>query len=333
MLLSYSKLVAFQQMLDSDIPEDPYLSKELQRYFPEPLRVKYAAAMEKHPLKREIIATAVTNATINRMGATFLMRMQEDTGRSAAEVAKAYTVSRETLDARALWTQLDALDLKVSEEAQIDALQAIWNLQRSYVRWLLNRQGEMPAITRAVERYHDALNEIRRADGILPDSQRGEYEAGLAAWAERGMPADLARELAELPYLASALDIIELARARRLKPVDVAKVHFRVGEALRLPWLFSQIEALEVQGRWHAVARGVLRDDLATQQTLLTAQVLDMPGRGADDKVAAWVGRDDATLRFTLGMLDEMCAQKSLDYPTVSVAVSRLGQLAGTGAG
>ena len=123
------------------------------------------------------------------------------------------------------------------------------------------------------------------------------------------------------------------ARARRLKPVDVAKVHFRVGEALRLPWLFSQIEALEVQGRWHAVARGVLRDDLATQQTLLTAQVLDMPGRGAHDKVAAWVGRDDATLRFTLGMLDEMCAQKSLDYPTVSVAVSRLGQLAGTGAG
>ncbi|MBR7508651.1 NAD-glutamate dehydrogenase, partial [Mycobacterium tuberculosis] len=26
-LLSYSKLVAFQQLLESDIPEDPYLSK------------------------------------------------------------------------------------------------------------------------------------------------------------------------------------------------------------------------------------------------------------------------------------------------------------------
>ncbi|PJK01372.1 glutamate dehydrogenase [Lysobacteraceae bacterium NML91-0213] len=332
-LLSYSKLVAFQQMLDSDIPEDPYLSKELQRYFPEPLRKKYAAAMEKHPLKREIIATAVTNTTINRMGATFLMRMQEDTGRTPAEVAKAYTISRETLDARALWTQIDALDLKVSEQAQIDALQTIWHLQRTYVRWLLNRQGEMPAITKAVERYHDALNEIRRADGILPDAQRPEYEAGLADWAEKGMPPALARELAELPYLASALDIIELARTRRLKPVDVAKVHFRVGEALHLPWLFSQIEALEVQGRWHAVARGVLRDDLATQQTLLTAQVLDMAGRRADDRVAAWLGRDDATLRFTLAMLDEMCAQKSLDYPTVSVAVSRLGQLAGTAPG
>ncbi len=96
-LLSYSKLVAFQQLLASDVPEDPYLSQELQRYFPEPLQKAYARVMEQHRLKREIIATAVTNTTINRMGATFLMRMQEDTGRSIGEVAKAYTMSRETL--------------------------------------------------------------------------------------------------------------------------------------------------------------------------------------------------------------------------------------------
>ena len=111
--------------------------------------------MERHRLKREIIATAVTNQTINRMGATFLMRMQEDTGRSIAEVAKAYTISRETLDARALWAQIDALDGKVPESVQIDALEVIWKLQRSFVRWLLSRPGAMPGITEAVNRYQD----------------------------------------------------------------------------------------------------------------------------------------------------------------------------------
>ena len=126
MLLSYSKLVAFQQLLDSDVPEDPYLSKELVRYFPEPLQKKYAKAMEQHRLKREIIATAVTNSTINRMGATFLLRMQEDSGRTPGEVAKAFTITRETLDARELWAQIDALDGKVAESVQIDALQVIW---------------------------------------------------------------------------------------------------------------------------------------------------------------------------------------------------------------
>ncbi|AKC85406.1 NAD-glutamate dehydrogenase [Pseudoxanthomonas suwonensis] len=330
-LLSYSKLVAFQQLLDSDIPEDPYLSKELQRYFPVPLQKKYAAEMERHRLKREIIATAVTNTTINRMGATFLLRMQEDTGRSPAEVAKAYTVSRETLDARMLWTQIDALDGKLPEAAQIDALQVIWSLQRSFVRWLLNRPGPMPSITEAVERYRDPFNDIREASGVLSDAQRPAYEAALREWRDKGMPPKLAQQLSELPYLESAFDIIELARARKLKPVDVSRVHFRLGDALRLPWLFEQIDALAVDGRWHAVARGVMRDELAAHHRVLAGQAVSQPGADPDAKVRHWLERDDPALRFTLGMLSELSAQKTLDYPTLSVAVQKLGQLAARG--
>ncbi len=326
-LLSYSKLVAFQQLLESDIPEDAYLSKELQRYFPEPLQKKYATEMEKHRLKREIIATAVTNSTSNRMGATFLLRMQEDTGRSPAEVAKAFTITRETLDARALWTQIDALDGKVPESTQIDALQVIWSLQRSFTRWLLSRPGAIPDIATAVARYHDGYNEIRAADGVLPASLRPAYEASLKDWKQKGLPPALAGQLAALPYLEPSSDIIELARARKLKPVEVSKVHFRLGEALHLPWLFEQVEGLQVDGRWHAVARGVLRDELVAQQRLLTDQVLSMPGANAEAKVRHWMDRDDPILRFTLSMLNELSAQKTLDYPTVSVAVQRLSQL------
>src|SRR3546814_18766200 len=120
-IVAYSKLVAYQQMLDSDSPEDPYLAKELVRYFPEPLQQKYAKAMDPHRLTREIIATAVTNSTINRMGATFLLRMQEDSGRSPGEVAKACTITRETPDARTPWAEIHALAGKPHESAQMHA--------------------------------------------------------------------------------------------------------------------------------------------------------------------------------------------------------------------
>lgn len=330
-LLSYSKLVAFQQMLDSDVPEDPYLSKELVRYFPQPLQAKYAKAMENHRLKREIIATAVTNSTINRMGATFLLRMQEDSGRTPGEVAKAFTITRETLDARELWAQIDALDGQVAESTQIDALQVIWNLQRSFTRWLLSRPGAIPDITTAVARYHDGFKNIRAGHGIIGDGERPTHDAAFADWKAKGVPESLAAQLAALPYLEPGCDIIELARERKLKPVDVAKVHFRLGEALRLPWLQEQIDALTVDGRWHAVARGVLREELATQQRILVGQVLNMSGANADAKVKAWLGRDDQSLRFTLAMLTELAAQKTLDYPTASVAVQRLSQLAARG--
>jgi glutamate dehydrogenase len=301
------------------------------RYFPEPLQKKYAKAMESHRLKREIIATAVTNSTINRMGATFLLRMQEDSGRTPGEVAKAFTITRETLDARDLWAQIDALDGKVAESTQIDALQVIWNLQRSFTRWLLSRPGTIPDITTAVERYHDGFKNIRAGHGILGDGQRPAHDAAFADWKAKGVPEALSAQLAALPYLEPSCDIIELARERKLKPVEVAKVHFRLGEALRLPWLQEQIDALTVDGRWHAVARGVLREELGAQQRILVGQVLSMPGANADAKIKHWLGRDDVSLRFTLAMLNELAAQKSLDYPTASVAVQRLSQLAARG--
>ncbi|MEO5566033.1 MAG: NAD-glutamate dehydrogenase domain-containing protein [Luteimonas sp.] len=330
-LLSYSKLVAFQQMLDSDIPEDPYLSKELVRYFPEPLQAKYAKAMEQHRLKREIIATAVTNSTINRMGATFLLRMQEDSGRTPGEVAKAFTITRETVEARELWAQIDALDGKVHESAQVDALQVIWNLQRSFTRWLLSRPGAIPDITTAVARYHDGFRDIRAGSDILPAGMRPAYESSLRDWKSKGMPAELGGQLAALPYLEACCDMIELARERKLKPVEVAKVYFRLAEVMNLPWLQEQIDGLKVEGRWHAVARGVLRDELAGQLRVLTGQVLSMPGANAEARVRHWLERDDPSLRFTMGMLTELAAQKTMDYPTASVAVQRLSQLASRG--
>ncbi|MDO5504741.1 MAG: NAD-glutamate dehydrogenase [Pseudoxanthomonas suwonensis] len=330
-LLAYSKLVTYPQLMASDVPEDPYLSGELQRYFPEPLQAKYGKAMEQHQLKREIIATAVTNSTINRMGATFLMRMEEDSGRSVGEIAKAYTITRETLEARNLWDQIDALDGKVAQSAQIDALMTIWELQRSFTRWLLARPGAIPGIADAVKRYHDGFSDIRSGERILPDSQRPAYEAALADWKAKGLPKALSEQLAALPYLEACPDIIELASERKLRPVEVAKVYFRLGDALHAPWLREQIEALKVDGRWHAVARGVLREELSEQLRKLTSQVLAMPGKDPQDKVDAWMVRDDATLRFTLGMLTELVAQKTLDYPTVSVAVQRLAQLANRG--
>ncbi|WP_343223396.1 NAD-glutamate dehydrogenase domain-containing protein [Lysobacter sp. KIS68-7] len=330
-LLSYSKIVLFQQLLNSDVPEDPYLSKELVRYFPQPLQQKYAKAMEQHRLKREIIATAVTNSMVNRMGATFTMRMQEDSGRSPSEVAKAFTITRETLDIRELWAQIDALDGKVAEAVQIDALQVIWTLQRQFTRWLLSRPGVIPDIATAVDHFHNGFRDIRAGERILPDTQRPAYEASIRDWNAKGLPPALADQLAALPYLEPCPDIIELAKERKLRPTDVAKVHFRLGDALRVPWLLQQIDALAVEGRWHAVARGALREELGAQQRILVAQVLAKPGANADAKVKHWLERDDASLRFTLAMLNELSAQKSLDYPTASVAVQRLSQLASRG--
>ena len=333
-LLSYDKIVIFNQLLDSDVPEDPYLSRELQRYFPKPLQERYAADMEGHRLRREIIATAVTNSMVNRMGSTFVLRMQEDTGEQPAQIAKAYTIAREILDARRWWSAIDAADLKVPESAQIDALMAVWNLLRQYTRWMLNLPGEHLVIASMVERYSASLGELRAVlSKSLPGEAKAQYDASIEAWTRKGFAPALAADFAALPFLAYGLDIVQIALQRQLPVADVARVYFSLSDALHTKWLMDQVELLPVEGRWHAQARGALRDELQQQQSTLVGQVLagTPAGKGAADAVGAWLSREDSTLRYTLAMFADMRNLRGMDYATLLVAVRRLGQIAAAG--
>jgi glutamate dehydrogenase len=331
-LLSYAKIVLYQQLLDSDVPEDAHLSKELARYFPVPLQEKYAEHMQRHRLRREIIATAVTNSMVNRMGATFTLRMQEDTGQPPAAIAKAFTAVREVIDARSLWADIEALDGTVSEAVQTDALLKIWDLLRNLTRWLLNHRGIALDIAGIVARYAPGVAALRAAlPAVLTPTGRADYDVDVEKWQGMDIPEAIAERLAAVPVLGAALDIVEVAHESG-RPVDrVASIFFELSQALEIDSLRRQIESLPVESRWHAQARGSLRDELAAQHRALVTQILASAPPGAPNRVNAWLERDDPSLKFTLGMLAEIRTQ-TVDYPIASVALRRLAQLVQAGA-
>ncbi len=327
-LLAYAKLTVYNQLVDSDVPEDPFLSTELQRYFPTPLQERYADNMQRHRLKREIIATAVTNSMVNRMGATFLLRMQEDTGETAAQVAKAYTIARVIGEARELWQGIDALPSSVPDRLRVDALMLVWNKLRGMTRWLLNLPGGSLDIAASVERYSAGVAALRAGlTQVLSEQDRAAYADARARWMDEGFPQDMAAQLAAMPFLGSALDIVQVALTHGFEVLEVARTYFGLGQALHLTWFGERIDALPVDGRWHALARGSLRDELQTQQSALVAQVLQFSAGKSADRLSAWLAREDSGLRFTQAMLTEMRNQRDMDYPTASVALRRLAQL------
>jgi len=298
-----------------------------------PLQDKYAQHMERHRLKREIIATAVTNSMVNRMGATFVMRMGEDTGKTPAQVARAFNIAREVFDAREMWAQIEALDGKVNGNAQIDALLLIWAALRNSTRWMLNHADATLDIAAAVQRFHQGMRDLRGhlRDAITP-RERVRYDADKQRWLDAGFQDQLATDLAGLPTPGSGLDIIHVATDHKLKVERAAEVYFALGEALHLSWLMGKIEELTVDSRWHAQARGSLRDELYSQHRALTAQIIERGGDGKGiDLVEAWLNRENQALKFTLGMFADMRTQVVADYPIVSVAVRRLANLVHSG--
>ncbi len=326
-LLSYSKIVLYQQLLNSDLPEDPYLSRELIRYFPEPLQKPYAGLMTEHRLKREIIATQVTNSVINRMGASFTLRMQEDTGATPASVAKAFTIAREVFDARDFWARVEALDNRVDAALQTDALLVMWNLLRQATRWVLNRRGNQLDINDMVERLAPGLAELTETlQKTVLDEDPASLEMQEKAYLDGGFPASLARRTAILMRLLPALDVVETAAQRNMKANQVAHVYFGLGRELRLKWLREQLENLQVKGQWHAVARANMRDELVSIQNTLVEQVLTEQGKSAK-AVEKWLEKHQTEIAAVVKMMNDMADLPVMDYATVSVAVRTLGRL------
>ncbi|MDP1534139.1 MAG: NAD-glutamate dehydrogenase, partial [Rubrivivax sp.] len=113
-LLAYHKMELYDQVLASDVPEDPYIATTLERYFPARLCERFPQAMQRHPLRREIIATHVVNSMVNRVGPTFVHRLHEETGAAPPDIVRAYLGTRQIFELVTLWQSNEALDHQVA---------------------------------------------------------------------------------------------------------------------------------------------------------------------------------------------------------------------------
>src|SRR5262249_52237060 len=128
-LLAYAKIALYDELLASNVPDAAFIPPALERYSPPQLRERCKPQIHAHALRREIIATHVTNSMINRVGSTFVHRMQEETGAPAPDVVRAYLIVREVFGFVELWRASEALDYQVPDRTQtamiIDGLRLI----------------------------------------------------------------------------------------------------------------------------------------------------------------------------------------------------------------
>ena len=327
-LFSYSKINLYQDLVASEVPEDPYLSRELEDYFPRPLREEYADLMPEHKLRREIIATRVTNNLVNRMGAYFAVRIKEDTGATPATVAKAFTVAREIFEARAYWHELERYDAGVPAEVQNSMYLEIWNLMRQSTRRLITLPGGYSIdISSKVNRFGPGMKDFREAlPDILTEIEREALGKRREELEQAGFEPDFAGRLAALGWMYSALDVIDESRSLDLGVDQVGKVYFGLFDQMCLRWLREAVERLSVEKQWHAHARGNLRDELFSHHRVLARRILT-EHRDKPDPIQAWFDEHGEAVARTRSMLEEMRAASTLDFATMQVAIHGLGQL------
>ena len=163
MLLAYAKLTLYSELLDSTVPDDPYLGRELGRYFPKEMSERYPDALQAHRLRREIIATQLTNSMINRGGATLIVRIADQTGAAPAAIASAFAAVRNSYDLIGLNGEIDGLDNKLPGKTQLSLYAAVQDLLLDRLVWFLRNVDLKQGLETIVAHYRDGITQVEAA--------------------------------------------------------------------------------------------------------------------------------------------------------------------------
>jgi glutamate dehydrogenase len=333
-VMAHCKINLYTQLLESDLPEDPYLAGDLVRYFPPPLSERYAQQITAHRLRRELIATIVSNQLVDRAGMTFAFRLNEETGADIAQLARAYAIAREVFAMRDFWAAVEGLDNRVEAGTQLAMLTEGRRLGERAARWLVRSSGrasldigaEIERFSAAAEMLAGALPEVLRGQDRDSFTERhGEFEAA-------GVPADLARRVASMQALLAVFDIVVDADVTEMPKPAVMDAYFDIGARLGLDWLRDRVLELPRNDRWQALARAALRDDMYRLHRSLTREILAAASQdGSGSPVDEWLEGNDAAVRRSLKMLADVRASREYDTVTLPVVLRELKSLVGDG--
>ncbi|NDI84997.1 NAD-glutamate dehydrogenase [Undibacterium crateris] len=322
-VLAYAKMSVFDELVASNLPDDPFFSRALKAYFPQVLSERFADAIAVHPLKREIIATYITNTVVNRAGATFVNFIASEAGASAADVIRAFTLAREIFDLEVLWDQIDALDYKVDGKLQLDLLSKLIAITQRASRWMLRIRAQSSDMPTLIQRFQPAARELRgQLENWLPANARAAWQHEADALTQAGVEAKLAQDLTALEFIFPALDLVDLAGSTGNDIETTARAYFGVDDELGLSGWRNQINRLPTDTLWQTQARGSARDDVYSIASQITRGLLSR-----QEALADWHQRHLSAIERLNTLLSTISAQAA-DLAPVSVAMRELRHLA-----
>lgn len=333
-LISYDKTLLKEEILASDLPEDAYFIDMLQSAFPKVLSKKYAKEMEAHSLRREIIATQLSNCVTNTMGINFVSRLKVETGASTPFIVRAFVATQELFGLKDVWAKVRKQDCKINSETQFNMTLQLYFLARRATRWFLRNYSDDFDICAVVHQFSNAFKELKtNIPKILTSEQRDLVKQKKEDYISQGVPTALADEMSRYLFLFNALDIMQSGKSTKFTNLDVAKMYFLLSSRLDLSWLREKIITHKIETQWDELARSVLLDDLDFQQRILTLNVLEhrKKSQSLEEAFADWQETYARVYNRWSGFLTDVLASQHSGFIMYSVVMKELYDLARAG--
>jgi len=333
-IMAYSKLALYDELLNSKLPDDRYYAGDLEFYFPEKLRKKFTKEVHNHQLRREIVATSVTNSLINRIGVEMYYLLKESTGMEGCDIARAYTIVRDIFGLRHFWSDIENVQDKISVEIQVELFTQIRQLILRVVFWILKHHSQLTDNAKAVNHFGPGIESLYEClPAVLSAAGKEAYEKRLECYKRHHVPDRLARSIAGLQSMSSGCNIVQVSHDTKFRIKNVAKVYYEIGERLQLDWLCKQLDSLNTNNSyWQKTSIKTLIDDIATQQRRLTKSLIKHicpNGKLTNDCVDRWIDMHQSQVNRYMRFIDDMKAHDNLDFSMVLVAIGKVKEIAG----
>jgi glutamate dehydrogenase len=336
-LLAYAKMALYDELLASELPDDPYLLRDLVKYFPRPLRKRFRPQIAEHRLRREIVATLVANSLGNRGLGEFVGELSERTGRSSAAIARAYIIARDAFGLVPLLGELELLTPQIGAERQSVLLATARQAVARGTEWFLHNLLGPVDIGAAVVRFAAGISRLLGGlDLVLTEADCRAFGQAVEHYASQGMAADLARRCAALTYMYMTCEVVAVAEKVGRDVVAAGSVYFAIDARLQLRRLRERLEQTSPRNHWERSALAGLHDDLLAEHRRLTIEACGSGrvqpeaadgGVAVEDQIAAWLNTSVAGLGRWQRLLAELERQPSADLAMLAVAVRSLGGL------
>ena len=326
-LLSYAKIVLFDEVVASDLPDDPHFAATLEHYFPAKMRKPFAGDIRDHRLRREIIATVLANEVINRGGPAFVSTLTDATGYVPADVVKAAVVALEGLGLPRVYAEIDALDNRIAGGLQNRLYQDVGRIFAHVTERVLRTGLSRAPVTEAVARLRDGIHKLRGRlrDAVTPQIAE-EIRAEIADFVEGGVPDTLTAELADLMLTPLVPEIMEIATETGIGLDRTAQGYFAVTEALRINRLLLAAERIHATEQFEAMALSRALAQIAAARRDLTAALLVAQKAGRAS--ASALGENDARIASAGEQLELLVEKGEPSLARITVAAGLLGDLA-----
>ncbi len=332
-LAAYSRVLLKEAILASQaIETHVYLEKYLYKAFPKPLKLKYQTELQQHPLRREIIATQLSNSLLSDMGPIFVHQILQEFNVSADRVVPAYVIAKHIFEMDEFWGEIDGLDNEVDAEIQIQMAIVLVGLVRRGTRWFLRNQAQYADIQEALKLFGEGVSQLYE---MLPDLLKGkpleQLKQEKARLVAADVPETLACKVACMRFMNVAPNIIEMALKQGETLHSVASVFFQISNRLDLFWLQQQINLYPVGGRWTVLAKSALKGDMDRLQRKLMAAVLKFKCKDVENgaqKVDVWFEYHQESIKHLEKLLLDLESREEKDPSVLFVVLRELDALA-----